>query len=104
MDTINQLIQYFRQFSEHYLAIDNCGLFQNRSNIDPADPTRCSKLALELDVSDYDIFVRANEWYHGRNAISVDRDFKIYLLSGCNQIPYYVRKFLRDWQPSTLAA
>lgn len=104
MDTINQLLQHFRQFSERFLAIDDCGLFQNQSNIESTDLASCSKLALELEVSDYDIFVRANEWYHGRNAISVDRDFKIYLLSGCNHIPYYVRKFLRDWQPSTLAA
>ena len=64
----------------------------------------CAELASQFEVSHYELFERAYHWYHGCEFSNIDGDFKDYLLSGCDDIPYYVRQFAREWQPGLLSA
>ncbi len=64
----------------------------------------CAALASHIEVSHYELFERAYSWYHGSDYSDIDEDFKDYLLSGCDDIPYYVRQFAREWRPGELAA
>lgn len=67
-------------------------------------PRSCADIASELEVSDYEIFMRAYQWYFGNSPASIDKEFKDYLLSGCETLPFYVTQFLREWHPGTLVA
>ena len=99
-----QLYRYLGQFTSCRLAIETDLRAKTQPPVDGLSASDCSDLASHLEVSDYDIFVRANEWYHGYRTVTVDSDFKNYLLSGCDNVPYYVRQFTRNWQPSYLTA
>ncbi len=64
----------------------------------------CAELALQCEVSHYEVLVRASRWYQGYDFSKVDGDFKTYLLSGCGNVPHYVRQYLHQWQPGLLLA
>jgi hypothetical protein len=64
----------------------------------------CAQLASQIEVSHYELFERAYHWYHGCDFSNIDGDFRAYLLSGCDDVPYYVRQFAREWQPGLLSA
>ena len=104
MDLFKQLYRYLGLFIARRVAIETFLRAKIQSLVDEVSAGDCSDLASHLGVSDYDIFVRANEWYHGYRTVTVDSDFKNYLLSGCDNVPYYVRQFTRNWQPSYLTA
>ena len=71
---------------------------------DPTQGRSCAEVASMLGMSDYEVFIRAYEWYYGMSPESVDRAFKEYLLSGCECVPCYVRQFSRNWQLGLLEA
>ncbi len=68
------------------------------------DGRTCADLAKMLELSEYDIFLKAYHWYYGFWSQNVDAAFKEYLLSGCETVPCYVRQFARHWHPATLLA
>ena len=68
------------------------------------DHRTCAELASRFEISHYEVFVRAYHWYHGRDFLAIDGDFKAYLLSGCDAVPPYVRQYVREWQPGSLSA
>lgn len=71
----------------------------------PLTGTACADLAGEWEVSEYDIFSQAFQWYYADfRPRDVDADFHRYLTSGCEEIPFYVSQFIRHRQPARLAA
>ena len=64
----------------------------------------CADMASYLGISDYEVFSRAYIWYYGSRCADIRSDFASYLLSGCDDVPVYVKQFTREWQPGLLAA
>lgn len=80
------------------------GLLRNRSLANLSARTTCVDLANELEISEHEVFLRAYRWYYGRSPITIRRDFKRYILSGCEEVPHYVRQFTRQWTRGELHA
>ena len=80
------------------------GHSQNKYLFDPTERTTCLGLANDLEISEHEVFVRAYRWYYGHSPITVRKEFKRYLLSGCEEIPHYVRQFTRHWTCGELHA
>lgn len=64
----------------------------------------CTEIANQLEVSEHEIFLRAYSWYYGAEPTGVDKAFKRYLMTGCEEIPHYVTHFARNWTNTLLVA
>ena len=80
------------------------GLFTNNTLFNPSPHPTCVDLANELEISEHEVFIRAYRWYYGRSPISIRKEFKRYILSGCADVPHYVRQFTRHWTRGELHA
>lgn len=79
-------------------------LVRRPAEVEPPEFLMCTRLAAELEISEYELFRQASEWYYGRVIDSVESGFGAYLLSGCEILPLYVTHFIRRWRPGVLAA
>ena len=64
----------------------------------------CTEIANLLEVSEHEIFLQAYSWYYGAEPMDVDRAFKRYLMTGCEEVPHYVTHFARNWMTTLLVA
>ena len=80
------------------------GLLRSKSLPKLSPHPTCVDLANELEISEHEVFIRAYRWYYGRSPITIRKEFKRYILSGCVEIPHYVRQFTRYWTRGELHA
>lgn len=65
----------------------------------------CTEIANQLEVSEHEVFLQAYSWYYGgAEPASVDKAFKRYLMTGCEEVPHYVTHFARNWITTLLVA
>ena len=70
-----------------------------------SDSWTCTEIANQLEVSEHEIFLQAYSWYYGgAEPASVDKAFKRYLMTGCEEVPHYVTHFARNWITTLLVA
>jgi hypothetical protein len=104
MDSITRQSGLSKGFSRRFLLPKMRQPGSTERCTEGRDHRTCAELASQCEISHYEVFMRAHRWYHGCDFSTIDGDFKVYLLSGCDDVPHYVRQYAREWQPGLFSA